>query len=427
MIFFYIVDLFSAVPKHPLFGDQIGGGGITVIKIVGFLAFLSAGMHCALQKRFPPLFRAWQTRLFIILSGFAFISYLALGNKTDFTMSPFMSYISYVTLLFATVALVDTPARFRYTVLAFIGAPAIAAVYTLREWEEKGFRAGARPGYVAGDANYYAANAILGLALAYFLFQTKRPTWERVYSLCCAGLIIIAMVASESRGGFFALCLSGTYVFIRSKRKLQLMGFGLVIAVLLVVSPSSPIRRLVHPNSGDTKSEVIHKELWVFGLEEMVKHPIMGVGLGNFKPTVAKDHALGRGMAAIAHNTYIEYGAEMGIPGLLLFLGIIVFSWKSLERVRNAALRTRDEYFYAVSSGMQTGILGYCVAAFFLSAEYLKTLWIMIFLTAILPTIFLRAHTGNKFVNLRERSVSQHETLALSAAGRVIPRERESV
>lgn len=425
MIFFFIVVLFSAVPKHPLMGDQVGGG-ITIIKIVGLLAFFSAMVYTALRGYLPPLLQTWPIRLFLMLSALALVSYLALGDKTDITLSPFMSYVSYLILLFVTMALVDSQTRLRYSTLAFIGAPTLAALYTLREWELKGFQGGSRPGYVAGDANYYAANAILALALAYFLCQAKRPLWERAYSLCCAGLIVLAMVASASRGGFFALCLCGGYIFIRSKRKLLLAGCGLFLTLLLIVSPSSPIHRILHPDYGDTQSSRIHRALWVFGLKQMIKHPIMGIGLGQFKPTVAREHGLGGQVSAIAHNTYIEYGAELGILGLILFLAIIVSTWISLERIRNEALRRQDEFFYAVSSGMQTGLLGFCVAAFFLSAEYLKTFWIMIFLCATLPRISHGLYAAADLRDLRVRSISRQGILGVKNGEAGEPEEKKA-
>jgi O-antigen ligase len=95
----------------------------------------------------------------------------------------------------------------------------------------------------------------------------------------------------------------------------------------------------------------------------------------------------------MAHDVYVEYAAELGIVGILLFIGILVSVYRSLERVRKLAMRYDDEFFFAVTSGMQTGLLGYCVASLFLSAEYQKTFWILIFLSASVPSLFRTRHS----------------------------------
>jgi hypothetical protein len=56
-------------------------------------------------------------------------------------------------------------------------------------------------------------------------------------------------------------------------------------------------------------------------------------------------------------------------------------------------MRYDDEFFFAVTSGMQTGLLGFCVASLFLSAEYQKTFWILIFLSASVPPLFRSRHS----------------------------------
>ena len=46
--------------------------------------------------------------------------------------------------------------------------------------------------------------------------------------------------------------------------------------------------------------------------------PLTGIGTGNFK-------ALSGKLGGVAHNTYIEIAAELGIPGLALFGAILFF------------------------------------------------------------------------------------------------------
>lgn len=395
MILYYLLVWFSAVPNQPWFGAQFGGEGFTVFKYVGFAAFLFALGYVGIKGKFPALLETWQARFFVALITLAFFSYLALGNKTNITMSPIMSYVSFLFMYFVTMALIDSVRRLRYAILSIIGALGLASLYLLREWQKAGFRAGYRAGWVSGDANYFGVNAILALTLAYYLLRTKMPFWQKVFCLGCAGLTAVALVASESRGAFIGICVCGIFLFMRSKRKLPFVIAAVLMAVLLTIMPSSPLRRIIHPQFGDANSTHAHEMLFYAGLRVFSEHPFTGVGLGNFKHTMDMMGINVPHGGYIAHDVYIEYGAEMGFLGVLFFAGILISAYRSLARIRKQAIKRQDPFFFAVTSGMQTGLVGFCVASLFLSAEYQKTFWILVFLSACMPSLFRARHKAN--------------------------------
>lgn len=388
MIFYYLIIWFSAVPNQPWFGATVGGEGFTIFKYVGFLAFLYSLGYVAIKGKVPQLFGTWQARFFAALAVLAFVSYLALGNKSNIFMSPLMSYASFVFMFFVTMALVDSLPHLQYSVLAIIGALAVASLYLLREWQRSGFQSGYRAGWVSGDANYFGANAILALALGYFLLRTKIPRAQKIFCLACTILTALALVVSASRGAFLGICFCALFVFVRSRRKAQFIVAGLVMGALLVISPNSPIQRILHPQYGDVSSTEAHKALFLAGVKVFAEHPITGVGLGRFKETMDQMGLFQKRGGYIAHDVYVEYAAEMGILGILLFVSILISTYFSLNGVRSEARRRNDEFFFAVTSGMQTGLIGFCVASMFLSAEYQKTFWVVIFLSAAIPSLF---------------------------------------
>ena len=393
MILYYLIVLFSALPNQPWFGADFGGAGFTVFKYVGLLAFFYSLFYVGAKGGIPNPFQTWQIRFFMALSLLAFASYLAMGKKTDIVMSPFTIYVSFLFMCFVSLALIDSVRRLRFSLLAFMGSLAFASLYVLREFQEAGFREGYRAGYVAGDANYFAANAILALALAYYLLRTKQPSWQKAYCLGCAFLTVLAFVASGSRGGFLALCVCLFFVFLRTKKKLRLALAALLFFPVLAFSSTSPLHRILHPAYGEKGSNTAHEVLFEAGLKVFLKHPVAGVGLGNFKRTMDSMGLFQKRGGYMAHDVYVEYAAELGILGFLLFVGILVSVYRSLERVRKLAMRYDDEFFFAVTSGMQTGFLGFCVASLFLSAEYQKTFWILIFLSASVPSLFRARHS----------------------------------
>ena len=118
----------------------------------------------------------------------------------------------------------------------------------------------------------------------------------------------------------------------------------------------------------------------------MVKaHPWVGIGLGNFKPLMTRYADPEDKIDTIAHNTYIEVAAELGLPALIVFLAIFVAAYEALGQVRRRA--PGPNLLHQAAFGMQAGLVGYAVSMFFLSAEYQKLLWLVIFLSMCLPPL----------------------------------------
>jgi len=89
----------------------------------------------------------------------------------------------------------------------------------------------------------------------------------------------------------------------------------------------------------------------------------------------------------IAHNAYVEIGAELGLPGLFVFLGILFFSYRTLGRVRVRAFRAKQPFIWQTALGLQAGLVGAAVAIFFVSGQYQKLLWLAIFLSMCMPEV----------------------------------------
>jgi O-antigen ligase len=71
------------------------------------------------------------------------------------------------------------------------------------------------------------------------------------------------------------------------------------------------------------------------------------------------------------HNAYLEYGVELGIPGMGLFL---LLMWSCLRRTREArelARRTPGaERLFLLAEGVQVSLISYAVSALFHPLAY---------------------------------------------------------
>ena len=113
----------------------------------------------------------------------------------------------------------------------------------------------------------------------------------------------------------------------------------------------------------------------------VLDNPLFGVGLGQFIPQEDRyDRNLIdlAGKPFIAHNTYIQIGAEQGLIVLALFMVIMVLAIRNCRFVERANPSPR---IVSMAVAIRIGLLGFAVAAFFVSAPYMVFYWMLIFVS----------------------------------------------
>lgn len=384
MLFFYLLVSIMPLDRHPVWSRIIAG--FTLTKYVGIMCTVYALIYFVVRHTPLTALRSVVAKLFLLFYAIAVISHFMKGLPGDAEFNTFASYTSFCLLFFVTVTLIDSLQRLRWTLLVVIGSVGLASAYVIREWQKyHNVYRGFRPGWVVGDANYFALSAVLCVPLAFYFIKESDILWERLYCLACLLLTLLAVMLSASRGGFLGLIVAFLFFIKRSAQPLRnLILVAVLAAPILVFAPASPVQRFLHPTYSDTSAEDSRLQLWKAGLRMIAQHPLTGIGLGNFKYMVTQYEAPGENLEKIAHNTYIGIAAEMGIPSLLVFLMILVFAFRSLSQARQLSLDADIPLVYEAATGIQAGLLGASVAIIFLSAETQKLFWLMVFLA---PTI----------------------------------------
>ncbi|HXM97467.1 MAG TPA: O-antigen ligase family protein [Candidatus Dormibacteraeota bacterium] len=374
MIFYYWLVGILPLMQHPIWGRKIGP--LTVFEYIGVICFAYALVHIFSRPMFPPYLGTWETRLVVLLYLIALFSSLTKGRGVDLGNGPLIIYTSSLFLIFISISIVDTLRRLRRTVLALVGSYGFASLFVIREWQQNhGLYSNFRPGWMVGDSNYFSTTAIFAIVLAFYFMQEKRSSWEKIFCGVCLVLTIVASTLCASRGGFLGLTAAALLLVWSSKRRVRnLILMSALILPLSLALPMSPLHRFLTPHE-DYGSTQAHLEAWKAG-EAMIKaHPFTGVGLGNFKPLMPRYVEAGTNITVdtLAHNMYIEVAAELGLPALLVFLGIICFTYRSLVRLRKAP--STHPLIRRTASALQAGLVGFAVAGSFVSAEYQKTSW----------------------------------------------------
>ena len=385
MILFYILVLMAPMPNHPLFEAPLVG--LTVVKWLGIICCAYAFLRLFTCPRRPAFVKSWPARFFLVLFGIVTLSFVTLAKTENLSFNPMVTYVSYVLLFFTTISVVNTYERLHRTLLAAIAGEALASLYVIREFQASGYT-NMRPGYVAGDSNYFAACAVLVMPIAVYFAKMKASRLQRWF--CGVSLVpmALAFTLASSRGGLVGLCVAIVYMIVRSGQSRRAAIVAAVLLVpMLVFAPSSPLGRMLHPNYGDVLGAQIRQDFWRAGLDMIREHAVTGIGLGNFtaqSSTISEGIEGKRGMAC---NTFLEIAAELGIPGFLAYCGVLGGALLSAGKLRAEGKRRESTFLQCAGDAIQAGLLGFSAAAVFVSAEYQKPFWIITALTATVPTL----------------------------------------
>ena len=92
----------------------------------------------------------------------------------------------------------------------------------------------------------------------------------------------------------------------------------------------------------------------------------------------------------VVHNVFLEYATELGIPGLVLFLMLLVASLKSAGSVQRlaAGVPGLEEVFY-LAQGVRASLVAFVVSAFFYPVGYHFYFYYFAGLAIALRAVFL--------------------------------------
>jgi O-antigen ligase len=250
-----------------------------------------------------------------------------------------------------------------------------------------------------GDPNEFAADLLVGLSLgAGFAVARGSRTSLRLLGLAAVPLCGLGIFLSVSRGGLVAMSVVFIVaVFAAGRWRFAATTTLLIVAVGGVVyftafAPLPARERVLTTNGGTGRTE-----LWHVGLRIVKTHPAGGIGAGNYV-SVSPQYALAPGLITHgdliftkepkpAHNTYLQVAAELGLPGLLLFLTVIFGCVACALRAARIAARRSDVTLEALSRAVFLGTVGLLAAFFFISQMHSKILWGLLALAPALLSV----------------------------------------
>jgi putative inorganic carbon (HCO3(-)) transporter len=215
-------------------------------------------------------------------------------------------------------------------------------------------------------------NMLLPLTVALALME--RRVLARGVLLASTVLGVVGVIVTFSRAGSLAL---GT-VFVAYLVKLRGRPERRVAWVLLILAlcatpllPSRYFERLetitdIKSDSTGSAQERVRDML--AAATYILRHPLIGAGAGMDR--LALNQVRGAKWLVV-HDTYLEYAVDLGLPGLAMFLLLLVGSLKCTTFVqRQAAEAPAFRGLFHLAEGLQISLVAFAVAAVFEPGGY---------------------------------------------------------
>jgi len=394
VILYYLFLFLVPFQEHPIFGAQLvhfGQFPLTPIKLVGIPLVAAAVLLPRPRDAAPRPGGA----ILLLFAGFAVFQVLGTTlSSLNFPAADASTLFAFAILMFATSLLISTKDRLQMTIRVIVLVETFASTWLYKQYYIYHWP---RPLGPSADPNYEALSLVMTVPLAVWLARyEERDVWKWVGRICTP-ILTFAVFVSQSRGGLLALIVMTALAWMNSPRKVRLaVRFAVVAALIFAITPGQMIRRLEQiqfQGQAETGAEVSTRtrvELARAGFRMMETHPVFGVGLSQFKAVEFQYNPALIGLEPnphIAHNTYVQLGAEGGVTTLAFYLAILVTTLAVCRSAQKLPGVPKDVSALALS--FQIGLIGIVVAEFFLTAQYVKEVWVFISLAPNLYTISL--------------------------------------
>jgi O-antigen ligase len=370
------------------------GSAVSVGKLGGVLLALGWFAFVLSREGAKSDFLAVHPAMALVLGGF--LGWVALSalwaQDTQAVVSSFGRYLLNAILFLIVFTAIRNRKQAVLVLGGFLAGAAAAGFYGLFFAQAAVQGYGGRLTGAGLDPNELASVLVAGMALSVGLAANLRGPGLRLAALGCGAFCFLAAMLTGSRGGLVALaCMLVAAIVFGGRWR----PFAAVAAVLITVTavfyisalaPAS-VRDRIKTTRGESTVEEGRSTLWQIG-ERMVRaHPVNGVGAGNFQAAsrhyLLQPGAVFRSDAVltgnqVTHNTYLQTTAELGIVGMALFGGIIVFSVGCMARAAWQFRRLGDVSGEALARCLLVGMIGLLAADVFISQMFNKQLWLML-------------------------------------------------
>jgi putative inorganic carbon (HCO3(-)) transporter len=240
------------------------------------------------------------------------------------------------------------------------------------------------------DPNDLALAIIISLPLCLgLLFLGRSWIWKAAWALAML-VMLYTVFLTGSRGGLVSLIVTAAISLwefaIRGRRHYLLVLAVPVGLILWQFSSGKLAERLKGTLNGTESSAEARQELFWRSVEVTKRHPLFGVGPGNFVELSGNWH--------VTHNSFTEMSSEGGMPAFILYVLVLWSGFRNVRAAKRCATGQRENTLLA--KGLDASLVGYVVGSFFLSVSYAFFPYFLVAYTTALSLIARKSAAQSK-------------------------------
>ena len=336
---------------------------------------------------------AYPSKRVIIFFGLACGSALfglSLGGSVSYILNVYARNLIFFFLIVIAIRNIHDLALLMWSFVASVGVLVVLAqtVLDLEMTREGLGRLGGGQGMF--DANDLGMILVMALPLAILFFFNGKPL-TRILSMCTMIGIPITIALTGSRGAMIGLVVVGLTILLTLRRISVVKRVSILAAVvagIVIAAPDGYWKQMnTLLNLKDDYNYTVdygRKGVAKRGVGYMIRRPLFGVGVANFpraegtiSPIATVRRSQGLSVEWIApHNTYVQVGAEVGIPALMIWVSLLLGGTAGLWRLRRRLPPSWEhdsaerKFLSDVCLFLPMSFLGFAVTSLFLSHAY---------------------------------------------------------
>ncbi len=347
------------------------------------IALMGALFGCLMDKSVrwvSTQFNVWLILFFVLIllsSVFAYVPAVSYDNLGNF--------YSWLIIYFLIINIVNTEKRlFIFLCIFFLASFKLSLSLSIT-WAQRGF---SFTGWgLMGPPGFFQNSGELSIQMLVFwpmawaFFKGLKANLNKIQYfilLLMPVTAIMVILGASSRGAQLALLVQLILMNASSIFKPKVIVSCIIaFTILWTLLPQEQKDRF--QIAGDDKSSIQRLLYWESGLDMLNEHPGLGVGYFNYVPYYEEfyreDMLYGR--AELPHNIFIQVGADLGYPALIVYMILIFYSaYKTYHLRRKKEVYERHEFVGNILKYLNVSLIGFVVAGQFVSVVYYPFLWI---------------------------------------------------
>jgi putative inorganic carbon (HCO3(-)) transporter len=247
------------------------------------------------------------------------------------------------------------------------------------------------------DGSYIAENNGMALALVtvlpliWYLRSQVTKKWLSLGLTAMTALTAVSAVGSYSRGALIGGSAMLFFLWCHSRKKAQtaIVLLGMVVLIASVMPGAWFDRMNTIDEYHEDSSALGRINAWHFAINVATSN-LLGGGFNVFSQRMFYLYAPDPQNYHVAHSIWFQVLGDHGWFGLLMFILLMVFAWRTGTRVRKYCETQPDLKWASDLARMcQVCIIGYAVSGSFLSLAYFDLYYDIIIILVCLEKILL--------------------------------------